>query len=81
MSTTRSTRETARFRVESEDGQQLTISELTTFLVVQPLSGPASPPIPERISYRCGPSPVNLNDDGSFDVLTAGSTPVRCRRA
>lgn len=80
---TRQFTQTARFRVVAVDGKgrEFAIDETTTYLVVEPFHGPASAPEPIRIDLRNGPHPVNVTDDGEYDVFTGSTTPVRCRRA
>lgn len=79
MTTTREARTTDRFEVLSADGRRFAVEEVTTFVTVRPLSGPASEHAGMR-EYRNGRHPVNVNDDGTFEVFIGGRTPVRCRR-
>lgn len=81
MNTTRQRRRTARFDVVAADGRRFSVDEFTTFVLVQPLSGPATPPKVAGVEFLHGPYPANENEDGTFDVFTGGRDPVRCRRA
>lgn len=79
MATKRSLRLTDRFRVVADDGSTYDVLEHTEFLTVQPLSGPSSTVAGLR-RLTNGRHPVNLNDDGTYDVFTGEMAPVRCRR-
>ena len=80
MTTRRSLRLTDRFRVVASDGTAYLVTEHTEFLTVELLNG-TSITEPGMRQLRHGPHPVNLNDDGTYDVFTGGMSPVRCRRA
>lgn len=71
---------TARFVVRSDDGQEFTITEHTTFVQISPLSEPPTT-LPGQRALRNGRHPVNAREDGDFDVFTGGMEPIRCRRA
>lgn len=71
---------TDRFHVASADGRRFEIVETTTFVTLTPISGQPSPPTPVGVEYNFGRHPVNVAEDGAFEVYTGGLTPVRCRR-
>ncbi len=79
MNSKRSTRETARFSVISDDGRRFDVVETSTFAQHLLQNGTWTPPLLDGKRYTAGAWPVNVNDDGSIDIVM--DEMVRCRRA
>ena len=78
MNSQRSTRETARFAVISDDGQRFDVVETTTFVRHRLQDGTWTPPLPDGRAYTAGRWPVNVNKDGSIDIVM--NDLLRCHR-
>lgn len=80
MKSRSTTQVTARFAVIAPDGRRYDVTETTTREQYALLEGGWTPPGITSIRYDSGRTPVNLLDDGTFEVLTSPN-PTVCRRA